>query len=97
MPEPGDCIEPLKTYYLENPDIYELDKTRLEAIMPKRAEDTARYGDFYTLINAWASSWMTHESITTPPEISDYHFPIRRLYGKFSRAIGRRQLPSAIG
>jgi len=74
MPEPDDCIEPLKTYYIENPDVYELDKLRLESIMPKRSQDTAKYGDYYTLINAWASAWSTHESITSPPEISDFQF-----------------------
>ncbi len=63
---------PLEKYYKERPDVYELDKIRMESIMPKKREDMAKYGDYYTLIDAWSSSWQTSERITSPPEVSDF-------------------------
>ncbi|MCK4762104.1 MAG: reductive dehalogenase [Candidatus Aminicenantes bacterium] len=72
MPPPDSFVEPLAGFYKTHPDIYELDKVRLESIMPKRREDEAKYGDFYTLINAWQASWMAGQPIEDPPEISDF-------------------------
>jgi len=64
--------EPLAGYYRKHPDIYALDKLRMESILPKKMRDTARYGEYYTLIDAWSGSWRTSERITDPPEISDF-------------------------
>jgi len=60
--------EPMFSYYKARPDLYELDKVRMEEILPKKRKDQEKYGDYYTLINAWSDSWSTHESITEPPE-----------------------------
>jgi len=69
----------LGDYYRKYPHIYELDKIRMESIMPKKREDTAKYGDFYTLIDAWSSSWQTSERITSPPEVSDFRRGRRKI------------------
>ncbi|MCK5056881.1 MAG: reductive dehalogenase [Candidatus Aminicenantes bacterium] len=72
MPPADSFAEPLAGFYKEHPDIYELDKVRLESIMPKKREDEAKYGDYYTLINAWSASWMAGQPIKDPPEVSDF-------------------------
>lgn len=64
--------EPLLSFYRKFPHIYELDKIRVESILPKKAEDMKKYGNYYKLIEAWSGSWGTNEPITQPPEISDY-------------------------
>lgn len=82
---PRDQIsEPLATYYDTHPDAYELDKTRIESIQPKKRKDIRKYGSFYTLIDAWSAAWGSSERITEPPEKSD--FP--RGYGS-----GRKPIP----
>ena len=48
------------------PDLYELDKTRVEEIMPKKRQDEKDYGDYYTLINAWSDSWHTISESLSP-------------------------------
>ncbi len=65
--------EPLLSFYKKNKNIYELDKIRMESIMPKKRRDMEKYGDYYTLIEAWSDSWGTNERISTPPEVSDFH------------------------
>ncbi|HCC70646.1 MAG TPA: hypothetical protein DEQ09_05780 [Bacteroidales bacterium] len=82
FPPPEAFSEPMLTYYRDNPDHYELDRYRIEEIMPKRREDEAKYGDYYTLINAWSDSWETGERITEPPEESDFKIGRRRRIGK---------------
>lgn len=62
----------LSDYYKKYPEIYDLDKYRMESIMPKRMQDTAKYRDYYTLIEAWSGSWQTSMRITEPPEESDF-------------------------
>lgn len=74
--------EPLLSYYKSKPGEYELDRRRMEEIMPKRREDQAKYSEYYTLINAWSNSWQTSERITQPPEISDFRIGGRRKIGK---------------
>ena len=73
FPPADQFSAPLLSYYKEMPHVYELDKVRTEEIMPKREKDEEKYGEFYTLIEAWSNSWGTHEDITEPPEISDFH------------------------
>ncbi|MCJ7681397.1 MAG: hypothetical protein MUP70_11765 [Candidatus Aminicenantes bacterium] len=64
--------DPLLSYYRQFPAVYDLDKLRMESIMPKKMEDTAKYGDFYTLIDSWSSAWQASVPITESPEISDF-------------------------
>lgn len=71
--------EPLLTWYKTYPEQYELDKYRMEEIMPKKQEDSKKYRDYYTLINAWSNSWSTNERITEPPEESDFKIGRRRI------------------
>ncbi|RLD50936.1 MAG: hypothetical protein DRI97_16330, partial [Bacteroidetes bacterium] len=71
--------EPMLSWYKNRPDLYELDKLRVEEIMPKKRKDQEAYGEYYTLINAWSDSWSTHESITEPPEESDFKIGRRKL------------------
>ncbi len=73
--------EPMFSYYKARPDLYELDKVRMEEILPKKRKDQEKYGDYYTLINAWSDSWSTHESITEPPEESDFKISRGRKIG----------------
>jgi len=73
--------EPMLSWYKNRPDLYELDKLRVEEIMPGRRKDEEKYGEYYTLINAWSDSWSTHESITEPPEVSDFKIGGRRKLG----------------
>jgi len=82
FPPPEAFKEPLYTWYKNSPDLYELDKYRMEEIMPKKQEDTKKYGDYYTLINAWSGSWSTSERISGPPEESDFRIGGRRKIGK---------------
>jgi reductive dehalogenase len=77
--------EPLLSHYRKHPHVYDLDKIRIEEVMPKRAKDVEKYGEFYTLINAWSGSWQTSEPITTPPEVSDFHLGS----GRRARKIGK--------
>ena len=77
-----DFEEPMISFYREHPDVYELDKVRMESVMPKKREDVAKYGDFYTLIDAWSGSWQTSVPITSPPEQSDYQMGRGRKIGK---------------
>ncbi len=74
--------EPMLSYYKARPDLYDLDKLRVEEIMPKKRKDQEKYEEFYTLINAWSDSWSTHERITEPPEVSDFKIEGRRKIGK---------------
>ena len=71
--------EPMLSYYKARPDLYELDKVRMEEIMPKKKQDQENYGDYYSLINAWSGSWHTSERITDPPEESDFKIGRRRI------------------
>jgi epoxyqueuosine reductase len=73
--------EPMLSWYKNRPDLYELDKLRVEEIMPKKRKDQEAYGDYYTLINAWSDSWSTREAITEPPEESDFKIGGRRKLG----------------
>jgi len=73
--------EPMLSWYKSRPDLYELDKVRMEEIMPKKRIDEKKYGDYYTLINAWSGSWRTSEGITEPPEESDYKLGSHRKIG----------------
>jgi len=73
--------EPMLSYYKSRPDLYELDKVRMEEIMPKKRQDRENYGDYYTLINAWSGSWRTSERITEPPEESDFKIGHNRRIG----------------
>ncbi|MFC2118610.1 reductive dehalogenase [Bacteroidota bacterium] len=72
MPPRDQISEPLASYYNNHPGTYELDKTRIEFIQPKKREDSQKYGGFYTLINAWSDSWGSSERISGPPEESDF-------------------------
>jgi len=72
MPAPDRFGPALTEYYRKFPDIYELDKVRMESILPRKRQDTAKYGDYYTLIDAWSACWSTGVPITEPPEISDF-------------------------
>jgi epoxyqueuosine reductase len=83
VPPMDQFSEPLKSYYRAHPDIYDLDKIRMESIFPKKREDMAKYGDYYKLIDAWSSSWQTSERITDPPEKSDFQ-------------MGRRKIPDSV-
>ncbi len=74
MPDIAQFSDPLRSYYRAHPDIHELDKVRMESIMPKKREDMDKYGDYYTLIDAWSGCWRTSERITGPPEESDFRF-----------------------
>ncbi len=85
-PAMEDFDEPMLSYYREHPEVYELDKIRMESIMPKKREDVAKYGDFYTLIDAWSGSWQTSQSINSPPEVSDF-----QMGGGVSRGRGIRE------
>ena len=71
-PEAHEFPEPMLGYYKEHPGAYELDKIRMEEILPQRSENEKKYGTHYKLINAWSSAWGTSEPITQPPEISDF-------------------------
>jgi len=73
--------EPMLSWYRNHPDLYELDRIRVEEIMPKKRRDVKQYGDYYALINAWSDSWATHESITEAPEVSDFKIGRRRKIG----------------
>ena len=73
--------EPMLSWYRARPDLYELDKVRMEEIMPKKRQDVENYGDYYSLINAWSGSWNTRQSITEPPEESDYKIRGHRRIG----------------
>jgi epoxyqueuosine reductase len=70
--------EPMLSWYRARPDLYELDKVRMEEIMPNKRLDREKYGDYYALINAWSGSWQTSEPITEPPEVSDFKIGGRR-------------------
>jgi reductive dehalogenase len=70
------------SWYKNRPDLYELDKTRMEEIMPKKKEDRENYGDYYTLINAWSDSWHSSVRITEPPEVSDFKIGMHQKIGK---------------
>ena len=70
--------EPILSWYKARPDLYELDKVRMEEIMPRKRLNEKEYGDYYTLINAWSGSWRTSERITEPPEESDFKMGSRR-------------------
>jgi reductive dehalogenase len=72
MPPVDAFPKVLADYYKKHPEIYELDKLRMESIMPKKMRDREKYGDYYTLIDAWSSCWRTSVRITEPPEISDF-------------------------
>jgi epoxyqueuosine reductase len=74
--------EPMLSWYKNRPDLYELDKIRVEEIMPKKRQNEENYGDYYTLINAWSDSWHTSERITEPPEVSDFKIGGRQKIGK---------------
>jgi hypothetical protein len=74
--------EPMLSWYKDHPDLYELDKIRMEEIMPKKRRDVEQYGAYYSLINAWSGSWSTHESITEAPEESDFKIGDRRKLGE---------------
>lgn len=82
FPHMESFTDPLLSYYKKFPNIYELDKLRMESIMPKKMADRRKYGDFYKLIDAWSSSWGTSERITEPPEVSDFKIGRRRKLGK---------------
>ncbi len=82
FPPPDGFKEPLLSYYKKNPDLYELDKYRMEEIMPKKRKDQEKYGDYYALINAWSGSWQTREQINEPPEESDFKIGSRRKIGE---------------
>jgi len=73
--------EPMLSYYKARPDLYELDKIRVEEVLPNKKKDSEEYGDYYTLINAWSDSWSTRVPITEPPEESDFKFDGRRRIG----------------
>lgn len=73
--------EPMLGWYKAQPNQYELDKVRMEEIMPKKRLDEEKYGDYYSLINAWSGSWRTNERITEPPEESDYKIGGRQKIG----------------
>jgi reductive dehalogenase len=73
FPEMDKFPEDLAKFYKDHPEVFELDKLRMESIMPKKMKDRAKYGDYYRLIDAWSSCWGTSERITDPPEISDFH------------------------
>lgn len=72
LPPMDQFSEPLASYYKKHPDIYDLDKLRMESIMPKKMQDMAKYGDYYKLIDAWSAAWMTSERIKALPETSDF-------------------------
>jgi len=74
--------EPMLSWYKARPDLYELDRTRLEEILPKKRLDREKYADYYTLINAWSDSWYTSEDITEPPEESDFKIHGHEKIGK---------------
>ena len=73
--------EPMLSWYEAHPDLYELDKVRMEEILPKKGLDQEKYGDYYKLINAWSDSWHTSERITEPPEESDFKIGGRQRIG----------------
>jgi reductive dehalogenase len=73
--------EPMLSWYQNRPDLYELDKQRVEEIMPKKRRDEEEFGDYYTLINAWSDSWSTREAITEAPEVSDFKIGRRQQIG----------------
>ena len=73
--------EPMLSWYQNRPDLYELDKIRMEEIMPRKQKDVEDYGDYYTLINAWSDSWSTRVRITEPPEESDFKIEGRQRIG----------------
>ncbi len=81
MPPPEECVEPLAGYYKQHPEVYELDKERMEHILPKRREDTKKYRNYYKLIEAWSDSWGTSEPIRQPPGVSDFQMGRRRPLG----------------
>ena len=64
--------EPMLSWYKERPEQYELDRVRMEEIMPIKKKDSEKYKEYYSLINAWSDSWATSEPITEPPELSDF-------------------------
>jgi reductive dehalogenase len=72
MPSPERFPEPMLSYYKQYPERYELDKLRMESIMPKKRKDIQKYGDYYMLIDAWSGAWGTSERITSLPEQSDF-------------------------
>lgn len=72
MPPMETFTGTLGDFYKKHPDIYELDKYRMESILPKKMKDEEKYGDYYTLINAWSASWRAGVPITSPPEKSDF-------------------------
>jgi len=82
FPPPEAFSEPMLGYYKDNPDHYELDKYRMEEIMPKKQADMQKYNDYYTLINSWSAAWGSSERITGPPEESDFRIGGRRKIGK---------------
>lgn len=83
FPTLNSFSEPLLSFYKKFPEIYELDKIRTESILPKKAEDMKKYGDYYKLIEAWSGAWGGSERITQPPEISDFR-------------LGRRPIPDPL-
>lgn len=79
FPPPDAFNEPMLSWYKKYPDQYDLDKIRMEEIMPKKMEDSQKYSDYYTLINAWSGSWSSSERITEPPEQSDFKLGRRKI------------------
>jgi len=73
--------KPMLSYYKARPDLYELDKLRVEEILPNKRRDREKYGEYYALINAWSDSWDSHVPITEPPEESDFKIGGRRRIG----------------
>jgi reductive dehalogenase len=72
MPPADQFTGSLAAYYGKHPEVYELDRVRMESILPKKRRDEAKYGDYYTLINAWSDCWSTGVPITELPEVSDF-------------------------
>jgi ferredoxin len=81
FPPPEAFKEPMLSWYKKRPDLYELDRIRMEEILPKKSKDVEDYESYYTLINAWSDSWSTREAITEPPEISDFKIGNRQEIG----------------
>jgi reductive dehalogenase len=78
-PENGlDALgEPLASFYQENPEVLEWDLRNLEEFRPKAEEDKKKYGEFFTLAQAYQAGWENNyiyypPEPQGPPEVSDF-------------------------
>ena len=66
--------DPLRSYYVENPEVLELDIINVEEIQPKQRIDAPLYRDQFKLATAWSNAMgaVGPRGPQGPPEIDDF-------------------------